>query len=173
MKPTRITIVLLIIVVSALPVSLSHTTPSATCDTPLPIEEIDHWSIWTDALIQVESGGDDYAVGRTNDFGCLQITPILVKEVNRIQSERKFTIKDAMNRDAAIQMFNIIQEYYNPEKDRHLALKIWNPRAPISYHSRVEAEYARLVMAERERLLAEERAKIHPNDYYISRGGGE
>lgn len=106
----------------------------------------DYWHLWTMAIIQVESGGDDNAVGRTNDYGCLQITPILIKEVNRIQSERKYTINDAKNRATSIEIFNLIQEYYNPEQDLHLALKVWNPKAPISYHKKVEEEYSKLII---------------------------
>lgn len=119
------------------------------CDSPPPTisipDTVDHWHLWTLALMEVESGGDNYAVGRTNDWGCLQITPILVREVNRIQSERKFSMNDAKDRNKSIEMYNIIQAYYNPGHDRHLALKIWNPRAPVSYHKRVEEEYNKLI----------------------------
>lgn len=106
---------------------------------------IDHWMLWTMALIQVESGGSDTAIGAKDDTGCLQITPILVKEVNRIHHGRRYTMKDALSRERSIEMFNIIQGYYNPEKDFHLALKIWNPRAPLSYHKKVQAEYEKLL----------------------------
>lgn len=109
------------------------------------LDTIDHWYLWTMAIIQVESGGDDYAVGRTSDYGCLQITPILIKDVNRIQSARKFTMNDARDRGKSIEIYNIIQAYYNPGHDRHLALKIWNPRAPVSYHKKVEQEYVKLL----------------------------
>ena len=119
------------------------------CDSPpptIPISDtVDHWAIWTDALIEVESGGNDYAVGRTNDWGCLQITPVLVSEVNRIQSARKFTMNDTKDRAKSIEMYNIIQAYYNPKHDLHLALKIWNPMAPVSYHKKVEQEYIKLL----------------------------
>ena len=114
--------------------------PPPTIMPPAP----DHWELWTMALIQVESGGKDNALGTKNDTGCLQITPILVKEVNRLQSDRRYTMNDALNRKRSIEMYNIIQGYYNPEKDLHLALKIWNPKAPLSYHKKVQAEYEKL-----------------------------
>lgn len=114
--------------------------PPPTIMPPAP----DHWELWTMALIQVESGGKDNALGTKNDTGCLQITPILVKEVNRLQSGRRYTMNDALNRKRSIEMYNIIQGYYNPEKDLHLALKIWNPKAPLSYHKKVQAEYEKL-----------------------------
>jgi hypothetical protein len=53
-------------------------------------------------------------------------------------------MNDALNRKRSIEMYNIIQGYYNPEKDLHLALKIWNPKAPLSYHKKVQAEYEKL-----------------------------
>lgn len=114
----------------------------------IPVKDtikIDHWDLWTLALIEVESNGNDYAVGKTNDWGCLQITPVLVSEVNRIQSARKFTMNDTKDRVKSIEMYNIIQAYYNPKHDLHLALKIWNPRAPVSYHKKVEQEYIKLL----------------------------
>jgi hypothetical protein len=104
----------------------------------------DHWELRTMALIQGEAGGKDNAWGTKNDTGWLQITPILVKEVNRLQSDRRYTMNDALNRKRSIEMYNIIQGYYNPEKDLHLALKIWNPKAPLSYHKKVQAEYEKL-----------------------------
>ena len=147
MKKNDIIVIATAIVVSAIIVA-SAFIPER-CDSPPPTmplsDTVDYWAIWTEALIEVESGGDNYAVGRTNDWGCLQITPILVREVNRIQSERKFSINDAKDRNKSIEMYNIIQAYYNPGHDRHLALKIWNPRAPVSYHKRVEEEYNKLI----------------------------
>ena len=132
-KPTTITLLLLLFTITGY-------APQPNISPP----PIDHWMLWTMALIQVESGGNDKAIGKTNDFGCLQITPILVKEVNRLQSDRRYTMNDALNRKRSIEMYNIIQGYYNPEKDLHLALKIWNPKAPLSYHKKVQAEYEKL-----------------------------
>ena len=147
MKKNDIIVISTALVVSAIIVA-SAFIPER-CDSPPPTisipDTVDYWAIWTEALIEVESGGDNYAVGRTNDWGCLQITPILVREVNRIQSDRKFSMNDAKDRNKSIEMYNIIQAYYNPGHDRHLALKIWNPRAPVSYHKRVEEEYNKLI----------------------------
>ena len=147
MKKNDIIVISTALVVSAIIVASSFIPER--CDSPPPTipapDTVDHWHLWTLALMEVESGGDNYAVGRTNDWGCLQITPILVREVNRIQSERKFSMNDAKDRNKSIEMYNIIQAYYNPGHDRHLALKIWNPRAPVSYHKRVEEEYNKLI----------------------------
>lgn len=133
-KPTTITLLLLLFAITG------YAPPPNISPPP-----IDHWMLWTMALIQVESGGSDMVIGAKDDTGCLQITPILVKEVNRIHHGRRYTMKDALSRERSIEMFNIIQGYYNPEKDFHLALKIWNPRAPLSYHKKVQAEYEKLL----------------------------
>lgn len=50
------------------------------------------WDIFIQALIQVESEGKSNAVGKTNDVGILQITPIYVKDVNRILGEERYTL---------------------------------------------------------------------------------
>ena len=57
------------------------------------------------ALIQVESSGNDSCVGDKHmiipSIGCLQIRPIMVREVNRIlkiqQSNKRFKHKDRFN----------------------------------------------------------------------------
>lgn len=70
-------------------------------------EEPSEWDIFVKALIQVESEGKADAVGKTNDVGILQITPIYVKDVNRILGEDKYdlscrtdTEKDSRNVEA-------------------------------------------------------------------------
>ena len=95
------------------------------------------WDIFINALIWVESKGDCMAIGTKNDVGVLQITPILVKDVNRILKEERYILEDRYSRDKSIEMFNIIQDHYNPQHDYHLALKIWNGHAPLSYHRKV------------------------------------
>ena len=119
-------------------------TERAVSDTERAVSDIE-WNRWIMAIIQVESGGDDFAVGLTNDNGCLQITPILVAEVNRLVGGELYLVSDAFSRRKSIEMFNIIQSHYNPQRDRHLALKIWNPKAPVSYHTKVGQEYEKLM----------------------------
>lgn len=95
------------------------------------------WDRFTKALIWVESRGDSLAVGNNNDVGVLQITPILIEDANRILGYEAYTLEDRKSRIKSIEIFNVIQDYYNPTHDLHLALKIWNSRAPISYHENV------------------------------------
>jgi hypothetical protein len=47
------------------------------------------------AIIQVESGGDTLAYNSKEDaVGCLQIRPIMVREVNRLVGKDSFTLYD-------------------------------------------------------------------------------
>lgn len=95
------------------------------------------WEIFTQALIWVESKGDSKAVGSKDDTGVLQITPILLQDCNRILKTERFTLEDRLDSLKSVEMFNIIQDHYNPQHDYHLALKIWNGKAPLSYHRKV------------------------------------
>lgn len=95
------------------------------------------WEIFTQALIWVESKGDSKAVGKNNDIGVLQFTPILIEDVNRILGRDVYTLEDRLDSLKSVEMFNIIQDHYNPQHDYHLALKIWNGKAPLSYHRKV------------------------------------
>ena len=95
------------------------------------------WEMFTQALIWVESKGDSKAVGSKDDTGVLQITPILLQDCNRILKTERFTLEDRLDSLKSIEMFNIIQDHYNPQHDFHLALKIWNGKAPLSYHRKV------------------------------------
>ncbi len=96
-----------------------------------------YWELFTQALIWVESKGDCKAVGSNNDVGVLQITPILVEDCNRILKNEGFTLEDRLDSLKSVEMFNIIQDHYNPQHDYHWALKIWNSGAPLSYHRKV------------------------------------
>lgn len=70
------------------------------------------------ALIAVESGGKDDAIGDGGKaVGCLQIHEILVEDVNRIidikgKGGLRFTAKDRINRESSIAMCRIYLEHY-------------------------------------------------------------
>jgi len=122
-----------------------HTEPKPIhVEQSLP-EPPDTWPLFTEALIWVESRGIENTQGCNNDAGCMQITPVMVEEANRILGIDRFTLEDRFSRVRSIEIFNVIQERYNPEKDMHLALKIWNPRAPLSYHVKVMEKYNELI----------------------------
>lgn len=95
------------------------------------------WELFTQALIWVESKGDSKAIGSKDDVGVLQITPILLRDCNRILGYERFTLTDRLDSLKSVEMFNIIQDHYNPQHDYHWALKLWNSGAPLSYHRKV------------------------------------
>lgn len=95
------------------------------------------WDIFVQALIFVESEGKPNAVGKTNDVGILQITPIYVREVNRILGEERYTLEDRVDVDKSLEMFAILQEYHNPDRDIDRAIHLHNPGAGQWYKDRI------------------------------------
>ena len=79
------------------------------------------WDTLVDAIIYVESRGNDSAVGDNGKaVGCLQIHPIMVREVNRLLAKydipTTYTLEDRYSREKSIEMFNIVsEEYYGCE----------------------------------------------------------
>lgn len=100
-------------------------------------KEPSEWDIFVEALIQVESEGKADAVGKTNDVGILQITPIYVKDVNRILGEEKYDLSCRTDTEKSLEMFEILQGHYNPNKDIDKAIKLHNPRAGQSYRIKI------------------------------------
>ena len=49
----------------------------------------------------------------------------LVKECNKIVGSNKYTLNDRLNRQKSHEMFNIIQNKYNPHHDIELACRLW------------------------------------------------
>lgn len=58
--------------------------------------------------------------------GLLQITPIYVKEANRILGRSEYAIHDRRNPLKSHEMFLVVQNYHNPEKDVKKAIKLHN-----------------------------------------------
>ena len=79
------------------------------------------------AIIWQESKGNPnpkYSDGESE--GILQITPIYVKEANRILGKNKYTLHDRKNPLKSHEMFLVVQNYHNPEKDVKKAVKLHN-----------------------------------------------
>lgn len=78
-------------------------------------EEVVVWDSFVAAVIQVESRGNDNAYCRKEDaVGCLQIRPIMVREVNRILKlndiQMRYTLNDRWSRVRSLEMFEIMAE---------------------------------------------------------------
>jgi soluble lytic murein transglycosylase-like protein len=78
------------------------------------------------AIIQVESGGDTLAYNSKEDaVGCLQIRPIMVREVNRLLGKDSFTLSDRWSKAKSIQMFNILRSNIKGASNEKIA-RVWN-----------------------------------------------
>lgn len=89
-------------------------------------DNLDDWSTLQMALVMTESKFNPTVVGTCQDFGILQITPIYAKEVNRILKKEKYQHDDAFNINLSLEMFEVMQAYYNPERNLDKAIKYHN-----------------------------------------------
>lgn len=118
----KILIILFLLLASTVP---TYFYSGVECDVAAKPTWEDGWRDFIPALVQVESRGNPNALGNNNDRGILQITPILVKEVNRI-SGLTYTHDDAWDPEKSIEMFYIIARKYCPEQDFEKMARIWN-----------------------------------------------
>lgn len=103
-----------------------------------PIENtLSEWEIMKLAIVKTESEFNPLAVGKSEDWGIFQITPIYVKEVNRILGEEKYSHEDAFNPEKSMAMFTIMQNHHNPENDIDRAIASHNPTASSAYSVKV------------------------------------
>jgi soluble lytic murein transglycosylase-like protein len=87
---------------------------------PIPIDTL------LNAVMAVESNFDTMAYNsKENAVGVLQIRPIMVREVNRLLGENKYTLKDRWNKAKSIEMFNVIRSHLKGASDEEIA-RTWN-----------------------------------------------
>jgi len=78
------------------------------------------------AVMAVESNFDSMAYNsKENAAGVLQIRPIMVREVNRLLGEDKYTLKDRWSKAKSIEMFNVIRSHLKGATDEQIA-RTWN-----------------------------------------------
>ena len=128
---------------------------------PIVVEEIQIPKVddLVNALIMVESNGNDSAVGDTHlgepSIGVLQIRPIMVREVNRILklkgTDYRYKLKDRWDREKSIEMFLIWKEFHHSDSDYEEIARSWNggskgPKNPKTYNywKKVENQLASL-----------------------------
>jgi soluble lytic murein transglycosylase-like protein len=87
---------------------------------PIPIDTL------LNAVMAVESNFDTMAYNsKENAAGVLQIRPIMVREVNRLLGEDKYTLKNRWNKAKSIEMFNVIRLHLKGASDEEIA-RTWN-----------------------------------------------
>ena len=112
-------------------------------------------------LIFIESSGNDKAVNG-EAAGCLQITPILVKDVNRIAGTN-FTLEDRFDRQKSIEMAQIYLTYYGKvytkktgkEPDDEVYARMWNG-GPNGWKKESTRDFWQKVKAELEKQQDED-----------------
>jgi len=80
-----------------------------------------------EAIIHVESRGNEktwHPIERA--AGCMQIRPIMVREVNRLVGYKKYTLNDRWSREKSVEMFIDYQNKVNPSWGAEKAAKLWN-----------------------------------------------
>ena len=107
------------------------------------------------ALIQVESNGNDSCIGDRHliipSVGCLQIRPIMVREVNRILKllgeNQHYKNKDRYSREKSIEMFNIWKNYHHKNDSDEVIARCWNGgpkgwkrKSTLKYWSKVKKQ---------------------------------
>ena len=79
-----------------------------------------------DAIIYVESRGNTKAHNIKEDaVGCLQIRPIMLREVNRLLGYNKYKLEDRWSKAKSIEMFNVIKQHTTNPTNEKLA-RNWN-----------------------------------------------
>ena len=111
-----------------------------------------NWTKVINAIAIVESNNNPRAVGGGGSVGLLQITPVLVKDVNHIltkqKSSKRYTLNDRLNPEKSKEMFVIIQEHYNPSHNIEKAIRLWNGgpkysvRGTQRYYNKVMKHYS-------------------------------
>lgn len=90
---------------------------------------VSRWDLLIKQIIKVESANNhpNYQIGDGGKaIGPMQIHKIMVDECNRLQDSINYTYKDRWDLNKSINIFNIYQDYWNPEHDLELALSLWN-----------------------------------------------
>ena len=93
--------------------------------------EDSRWNLLIDAISTIESSNNPKARNHKGDCcGLLQITPVLVREVNRICKIKKlnkhYTLNDRYNAAKSKEMFGIFQDMYNKGHNIEKAIRMWN-----------------------------------------------
>jgi predicted CoA-binding protein len=90
------------------------------------LDTLSEWNTLQLAIAMTESEFNPNAVGKTMDYGIYQITPIYVKEVNRLLGNQVYTHNQAFDIEKSVEMFNILQSYKNPDQDINKAIYYHN-----------------------------------------------
>ena len=89
-------------------------------------DTLSDWNTLQLAIAMTESEFNPKAIGKTKDYGVYQITPIYVKEVNRLLGGQVYTHNQAFDIKKSVEMFNALQSFKNPDQDIEKAIYYHN-----------------------------------------------
>lgn len=88
-------------------------------------DTLSDWNIFTLALMKVESEYNNDAVSSVGAKGYFQMTPIYVKEVNRVH-HTNYTFDQVKDFNKAYEIFDLMQKAHNPNYNMDKALELHN-----------------------------------------------
>lgn len=101
------------------------------------------------AIGAVESRLNDNAISGGH-AGFLQISKVCVADCNRINKLKgvstRYTLQDRFNHQKAIEMFLLIQSFYNSKGDLHYAILLWNEGVSAMKKPKRQTKYYQKVM---------------------------
>lgn len=95
---------------------------------------LSEWQLLTLAIMYTESRFQPDATGKDGDRGVMQITPAYIREVNRLAGTH-YRPEDAFDPATAVEIFERMQDYRNPDRSPDIALALHNRGA--GYRARV------------------------------------
>lgn len=91
-------------------------------------QTLSEWQMLQLAIVYTESKFRPEVTGKNQDGGCYQMTPIYVKEVNRVAGT-DYAHEDVYDPDKAIEIFGKMQDAKNPDHDIDTAIYFHNKSA--------------------------------------------
>lgn len=90
---------------------------NASADEPVgKTAQLSDWQVLEMAIMLTESQFNCEAVGKNDDLGVMQLTPVYVREVNRLAGT-DYRHEDAYSIEKSLEMFGLMQNHYNPTRD--------------------------------------------------------
>ena len=89
--------------------------------------KVDKWEMMIYKIMKHETANFTDFIGDSGKaVGYMHMWKVYVDDVNNILDTAKYTYNDRMDSLKCIEMFNIYQDYWNPEHDIQTALRIHN-----------------------------------------------
>lgn len=123
----KLTFILLFLMISSKIITNCETIKFDNYLLNLKVEKKDKKEEIIQKIAMIESSGNPDAFNeKENAAGLLQIRPVMVKEINRLIGEHRYTLEDRWCPETSKEMFITYQNHVNPEWDEEIAAKRWN-----------------------------------------------